>query len=54
MIPFDQRRKTAAELLLAARQTPPGHAFTAAGQTLTRSMTKTAEKVWVETSSAAS
>jgi hypothetical protein len=44
----DQRRKTTAELLLAARQTPPGQEFTAVGQTLTRSMTKTAEKVWAD------
>jgi hypothetical protein len=33
----DQNRKTAAELLQAARQSQPGDTFTAAGQTLTRS-----------------
>jgi integrase len=33
-----ERRKTAAELLDAARQSQPGNAFTAAGQTLTRSL----------------
>ena len=42
----DERRKNAAALLQAARQTPPGQAFTAAGQTLTRSITKTAGKIW--------
>ena len=41
-----ERRKNAAALLQAARQTPPGQAFTAAGQTLTRSVTKTAGKIW--------
>ena len=44
----DERRKNAAALLQAARQTPPGQAFTAAGQTLTRSVTKTAGKVWAD------
>jgi integrase len=44
----DQRRKNAAALLQAARQTPPGQPFTAAGQTLTRSITKTAQKVWAD------
>jgi integrase len=44
----DQRRKNAAALLQAARQTPPGQAFTAAGQTLTRSITKTAGKIWAD------
>jgi integrase len=46
----DQRRKAAAELLVAARQTPPGQAFTAAGQTLVRAMThrSAATKVWVD------
>jgi hypothetical protein len=34
----DQRRKTAGALLNAARQTEPGNTFTAAGQTLTRSL----------------
>jgi integrase len=44
----DERRKNAAELLQAARQAPPGQTFTVAGQTLTRSTTKTAEKVWAD------
>jgi integrase len=44
----DQRRKNAAALLQAARQTPPGQAFTAAGQTLTRPVTKAAGKVWAD------
>jgi hypothetical protein len=44
----DERRKNASALLQAARQTPPGQAFTAAGQTLTRSITRTAEKVWAD------
>jgi hypothetical protein len=44
----DQRRKNAAALLQAARQTPPGQAFTAAGQTLTRSVTKAAGKIWAD------
>src|SRR5207253_4147234 len=44
----DERRKNAAELLQAARQTPPGQTFTVAGQTLTRSTTKTAEKIWAD------
>ena len=42
----DERRKNAAALLQAARQAPPGQAFTAAGQALTRSITKTAGKIW--------
>jgi integrase len=42
----DERRKNAAALLQAARQTPPGQPFTAAGQTLTRPVTKTAGKIW--------
>ena len=41
----DERRQNAAALLQAARQTPPSQAFTAAGQTLTRSITKTAERI---------
>jgi len=45
---IDERRKTAAALLLAARQAPPGQAFTAAGQTLTRSITRTAAKAWAD------
>ena len=35
-------------LLQAARQTLPGQAFTAAGQTLTRPVTKTAGKTWAD------
>jgi integrase len=42
----DERRKNAAALLQAARQTQPGQAFTAAGQTLTRPVTKAAGKIW--------
>jgi integrase len=44
----DQRRKNAAALLQAARQTPPGQAFTAAGQALSRSVTKAAGKIWAD------
>jgi integrase len=44
----DERRKNSAALLKAARQAQPGEAFTAAGQTLTRSVTKTARKVWAD------
>jgi hypothetical protein len=46
----DQRRKDAAALLEAARQTPPGQPFTAAGQTLVRAIVPngTAGKVWAE------
>jgi hypothetical protein len=44
----DKRRKNAAALLQAACQALPGQAFTAAGQTLTRSITKTAEKIWAD------
>ena len=36
---IDERRKNAEELLQAARQARPGETFTAAGQTLTRSVT---------------
>ena len=45
-----QRRKTADALLLAARDTPPGQAFSAAGQTLTRSVAlhATSTKVWAD------
>ena len=45
-----QRRKAADALLLAARDTPPGQAFSAAGQTLTRSVTlhATSTKVWAD------
>ncbi len=44
----DQRRHDAAALLQAARQTEPGHAFTAAGQTLVRLAPprSAATKVW--------
>ena len=42
----DQRRKDAAALLAAARDTPLGGRFTAAGQALTRAATKTAGKLW--------
>ncbi|WP_261565771.1 site-specific integrase [Frankia gtarii] len=44
----DQRRTGAAALLAAARQTPPGVSFTAAGQTLTRIAPRrsAATKVW--------
>jgi hypothetical protein len=44
----DERRKNAFVVLAAARQTPPGQAFTAAGQTLTRTIIKSAEKVWAD------
>jgi integrase len=43
-----ERRKNSAALLQAARQAQPGQAFTAAGQTLTRSVTKTARKTWAD------
>lgn len=46
----DERRKDAAALLDAARQTPPGRTFTAAGQTLTRCDTarSAATKIWAQ------
>jgi hypothetical protein len=44
----DQRRKDAAALLAAARQTPPGQTFTAAGQPLTRSISTTSQKIWAK------
>jgi hypothetical protein len=44
----DQRRTNANALLAAARQTPPGQTFTATGKTLTRTITKTTEKIWAE------
>jgi integrase len=45
----DQRRKTAAALLTAARQTRPGQAFTLHGQTLTRSITtRPTDKIWAD------
>ena len=45
-----QARKAADALLRAARATPPGQAFSAAGQTLTRSVTRhaTSAKVWAD------
>ena len=47
----DERRKAAAALLEAARQAPPGGAFTAAGQTLARSLTKASSgKIWADDS----
>ena len=47
----DRRRKTAGALLHAARQTDPGDTFTAAGQTLTRSLlaqNTTTPKIWAD------
>jgi integrase len=46
----DRHRVEAAALLDAARQTPPGQPFTAAGQTLIRSTTprSAATKIWAE------
>jgi integrase len=46
----DRRRKDAAAVLEAARQTPPGDSFTAAGQTLIRvdPPRSAAAKVWAE------
>ena len=44
----DERRKNAAALLEAARRAQPGEAFTAAGQTLTRPVTKSARKTWAD------
>lgn len=46
----EQRRKQAAALLDAARQTPPGQLFTAAGQSLIRSSTPRSAitKIWAE------
>ena len=43
-----ERRKNAAALLEAARRAQPGEAFTAASQTLTRSVTKSARKTWAD------
>jgi hypothetical protein len=44
----DERRKTTEALLNAARRTSPGDCFTAAGQTLTRAITKgPTSKIWV-------
>jgi Phage integrase family len=44
-----QARKNAAELLEAARRTPPGEAFTAAGQTLQRCvLLKPSFRIWVQ------
>ena len=44
----DERRKNSAALLEAARRARPGEAFTAAGQTLTRPVTKAARKTWAD------
>ena len=47
----DRQRKTAGALLQAARQTEPGDTFTAAGQTMTRSLlaeSTTTPKVWAD------
>jgi hypothetical protein len=44
----DQRRKNASALLQAARQALPGQSFTVGGQTLMRSTTKTAAKIWAD------
>ena len=50
----DRRRKTAEELLQASRQAEPGDTFTAAGQTLTRSLLAQSTtvcgtpKIWVD------
>ena len=45
----DERRRQAATLLETARQTQPGDTFTAAGQTLTRPVTKKiTAKVWAD------
>ncbi|HEY1698520.1 MAG TPA: site-specific integrase [Trebonia sp.] len=50
----DRRRETAGELLQAARQAEPGDTFTAAGQTLTRSLLAQSAtvcatpKIWVD------
>ena len=47
---IDERRKDTEELLQAARQAHPGETFTAAGQTLTRSVTthSTSGKIWAD------
>ena len=42
----DERRKNSAALLQAARRAQPGETFTAAGQTLSRPVTKAARKTW--------
>jgi hypothetical protein len=46
----DQDRQHATALLEAARQTPPGATFTAAGQTLTRSVVArlSSQRIWVD------
>lgn len=46
----DERRRNAETLLAAARRTSPGHNFTAAGQTLTRSaITRpTSDRIWAD------
>ena len=47
---IDERRKNAEALLQAARRARPGEAFTAAGQTLTRSVTtySASGKIWAD------
>ena len=47
---IDERRKNAGALLQAARQAHPGETFTAAGQTLTRSVTTypASGKIWAD------
>src|SRR5258708_37082878 len=44
----DERRKDSSAPLQAARRAQPGQAFTVAGQTLTRSVTRTARKTWAD------
>jgi hypothetical protein len=44
----DARRKNATAVLHAARDTRPGQSFTVAGETLTRSITRTTEMVWAD------
>jgi integrase len=44
----DERRKNSAAILEAARRARPGEAFTAAGQTLTRPVTRSARKTWAD------
>ena len=44
----DARRRNAIAVLQAARDTLPGQSFTVAGETLTRSITRTTEMVWAD------
>ncbi len=44
----DARRRNAIAVLHAARDTLPGQSFTVAGETLTRSITRTTEMVWAD------